>query len=787
MNFFKFNDPDYEKHYFGFGQFVVLLTLAPFILSLGLFSMWDPSVYARSYILQPLDFELTGASEFPVMINGKPAKCAPLPQCLDAFRNAPMASQSTDPIFWGKINWSPGNLLMYGSGFLLYVPAVWLCFKRRQFGLLLFGLAIPNLYLIVILLKSVGFSSFGDLLERWVTIIAPKLAFLWFALRGRVFSVSFLLATALMLAGSALFQTDLLVKPFTFLMYTLVPVAVFVLCAALVRILVMAAIENSYFLQHLGPMRLLRAVGHSALLWIPMALLSIPYFKITETVPEEFKLGLYENKQLVLDPRTSDFRDNALLTTATRFDDLITAFNFSQEKRKLQSKRAGMQLTAAVISGADAATDASNQAVTDLNAQLNIVAGTKIKEPVLATFDDQIPLWLSFSSTDVDLMWPADKVANAAGDSTKDGINANYMSMRKKWRIDLAKKCEEAEARIQKEVAGLRTRVSDLRAKQASLQNSALAEQAALQKEVQALIQTTLTDSKNLSERILLLANHEVQDKIWWAIVYFRATHTFSFVLFALVCVKSFLYVFARVAFNKDTGTFISLGNAEGESQPVVESQITPTGSSYVIPGGQAETYYVSRKFQSRGKAPRFAIPQPLGGPIARILHGKVTMNKVVMQPSDKAVTYTATQGAQFLEWNLRDGEVVLFDFHHFVGMSEELKISTLISPRLSTLLLGKFIFSTATGPGKLILMTSGRAEITSSDQVADSLPPERLVAMPKDMRLYAESEMGPLDVYLSTAYVRPEAGGQLIVDVDSQRGSGVGLGRFFTHFIWPG
>ena len=130
---------------------------------------------------------------------------------------------------------------------------------------------------------------------------------------------------------------------------------------------------------------------------------------------------------------------------------------------------------------------------------------------------------------------------------------------------------------------------------------------------------------------------------------------------------------------------------------------------------------------------------------------------------------------------------MVVFDFHNFVGMTEELQVSTLISLRLTTLLLGKFIFSTATGPGKLILKTDGRAEITGRDEIADSLPPERLVAMHRETRLSLDSELGIVDVYLSTAYVRPQSGGQVIVDVDSQRGSASGLGRFFLHFIWPG
>ena len=162
-------------------------------------------------------------------------------------------------------------------------------------------------------------------------------------------------------------------------------------------------------------------------------------------------------------------------------------------------------------------------------------------------------------------------------------------------------------------------------------------------------------------------------------------------------------------------------------------------------------------------------------------------MNKVVMHTEDKGVTLTSTKGQQFIEWDVREGETVLFNFRNFVGMSEELHISTLISVRLSTLLLGEIIYSTATGPGKLILETSGRAEITRRDQIADSLPPERMVAMPRDTRMYVESELGPVDVYLSSAYIRPEMGGQMIIDVDSQSGAGMGLGRFFLHFIWPG
>jgi uncharacterized protein (AIM24 family) len=173
--------------------------------------------------------------------------------------------------------------------------------------------------------------------------------------------------------------------------------------------------------------------------------------------------------------------------------------------------------------------------------------------------------------------------------------------------------------------------------------------------------------------------------------------------------------------------------------------------------------------------------------PIARLLHGAMSMNKVVIQPGDDAVSCSTSQGAEFLAWELGEGEQVAFDFAHFVAMSDGIRISTLISARLSTLLLGRFIFSVATGPGTLVLMTRGRAQITGRDRSGESLPPECLVAMHAGTQLRVDSELGLVDIYLSTAYLRPAGGGQVIVDVDRQQGSALGLARFVRNFVWPG
>jgi len=213
---------------------------------------------------------------------------------------------------------------------------------------------------------------------------------------------------------------------------------------------------------------------------------------------------------------------------------------------------------------------------------------------------------------------------------------------------------------------------------------------------------------------------------------------------------------------------------------------IKPTGQTYEIPGDSDHTFFISRRFQCRGKAPNLKVPQPFYAPIARIFNRAYTMNKVTIHAGDATVSCSATKGMEFFEWTLSEGETVIFDYHYFVGMSDNIQLSTLISPRMTSLLLGKMIYSQATGPGKLILVAKGSAEILGHEKNTGSLPPERLIGLHKNTRLHIDSELDILNVYMSTAYIHPAGGGTALVDVDSQRGNKTGLGSFLRHFILP-
>ena len=608
-------------------------------------------------------------------------------------------------------------------GIALWLYALFTGQLREAFWRLLLGLAVPNT---VLLLAGYYLATNSHLPPELAFAVAPKIAMFWFAARGRFLSRSTLLfALPLVVLMIAAPASS------NWILEGLVPLVVFVLAILLLRLVIWVANENSYFLRQLGWVANLRNCAHALLLWLPMLALCLPYFIARDKIEESLRESLHQEPAAALVQRaanTQGIPDS--VNDARPIVMMMAASGYWRGIDGIKNMAANQQL-----------------AIAQLRAKT-------FEALVMAEFNNALPVAITFPQVDTSGFWGPAKAAGA--NAAEVSVNFAYKGIR----------------------AGLETRVR-ARARDA---------QATFDKGLVTASQIVAEVERD-TVNLLFEASKATQSGIWSIFAYLSAAHLLGLLLFAFICVKSFLYVFSRVAFHRTCGSYLTLGKVDGTYVPEEEARIEQHQGRFVLQPKDACVFYASRKFQGVGRPPKLAWPQPLHAPIARVLHRATAMNKVVFDSGNNKspVSYTAKPGSQFVVWNLRGGEEVVFNFHHFVAMEESVKISTLISVRLSTLLLGRFIYSTATGPGQLILLTEGRADITGRDGGGDSLPPDRLVCMHRDARLNVDSELGLVDVYFSDAYVKATGGGQVLVDVDRQTGASSGLGRFIRHFLWPG
>ncbi len=619
--------------------------------------------------------------------------------------------------------WQDTGAFIWLLGALLMGPAIWLCIRERCWSLLIFGLSVPAFNYLLFLVSL--FPSAPNVSGLTIhSSVAAQVAFAWFALKGHMLTKSF--AWFILLLSLSVSWAAFLGGEYSSIFKAQLPILVFILTAALARLVVKGVQENAYLFAGHGWLSNLRKALHALVLWVPLALLALPAMYFMEiAAPKHMVNTLHKNGVLIFD-YDHDVLDNALQSVATKTDDAMYAWHLSTESAKR-----------------------------DIYLQANSLINESLRKRFDLTFDQVMPGQLQFEEYESDKFLIGEGIELAVG-AAQGSTNKAFKRMRNQMKRQLGGivSSKEKQFKIALDKGA----------------NQALA---------------AIDEIHLQGQEALLVLNQQTQSSVWWTINYVRAAHMLALLIFVFVCLKSFLYVFARVSFNRDTGTFVTLGNTD-KAEGNVKSLIKPTGLHYLIEADTEEVFYISRRFECRGRAPRFTIPQPLRALLSRFFNGAVSMNKVVMHQGDDAVRCTATQGIEFFEWELADGEEVLFDFHNFVGMSEGIRISTLISTRASSLLLGRMIHSQATGPGKLILMAEGRAEITCSEMNEGSVPPERIIATHKDTCFHIDSELDPVNVYLSSAYVRPAGGGQVIVDVDSQRGNKTGLGSFVKRFILP-
>lgn len=634
--------------------------------------------------------------------------------------------------------------------FLMIIPSVVYCIRQRAWGMLIFGLSVPSAYYINYLVSFFSGQLTPSILE-FTPLIFAQIAFVWFLIRGSLLSRSFLFFIGLLVISTLLpwifgsvgfVEWTHLDKHVYSVVSAQVPILIFVVFAGIGRLLIKGAKENFFLLNSLGAARNFKSALHALLLWLPMAILCLPFFYLSKVlVPTEVTNNLYKAKVLQYDySHPQGFLDNSLQSLAHISDDINFAWHLMVEERK-------------------AHLFASNKAL----------QGLKFEQTVDKHYTRIVPPSLVFDKPNSGVP-VVGFVLDLGTKETQKSIDKTYKKLRGDIRKELIELVADRE-RVLKEKA----------------------------EEGKEAVIDELELIKDEGKMLIATSSGAAQTNVWWTLTYLQATHQLALLFFIFICVKSYLYVFSRVIFNKDKGASVSLGLTKHDvlerenihlskeaPMPNEFSTIVSTGIDYTIEANQSETYFITRRYQCRGKPPRLSIPQMFSAPLARIFSKSYTMNKVVVGKGDADISCTATKGVEFFEWDLADGETVVFNYENFVGMTEGLSLSTLISPRISSLLLGKMLYSQATGPGKLIVMASGRAQICRSNEKVGSMPPERIIAMQLDSVLHVDSELDLLNIYLSSAYVTPVTG-SMIVDVDNQLGAKNGLVRFLRNFILPG
>jgi uncharacterized protein (AIM24 family) len=257
----------------------------------------------------------------------------------------------------------------------------------------------------------------------------------------------------------------------------------------------------------------------------------------------------------------------------------------------------------------------------------------------------------------------------------------------------------------------------------------------------------------------------------------------------ALLALKSFLYVLALETYHHEGELSVGFDDA-----PPVDGDYR-VGRRLAIDPAFPHALVTRKQLSNADNDVRLA-PWPWSAPLARILHRRYllfTRSRFLADaaPSDegpRGMVASAGGGMSIVEWRLAPGEEVVFGYRDFFGASENVRLSTRISLRLSTLLLGRVFFriaSTTEGEGRLLLKAN-----VEENELGDirALPPERMIAWDRHARFSVHSARTPWKTLLNGyTLVRRQVPGRppgRIVVSSEEAASNLGTIRFVRRML---
>jgi len=274
---------------------------------------------------------------------------------------------------------------------------------------------------------------------------------------------------------------------------------------------------------------------------------------------------------------------------------------------------------------------------------------------------------------------------------------------------------------------------------------------------------------------------------VFWTV---RTLNLLANMILLIAAIKSFAYIFGRIAFKNRTGNSlpIELPGETSPPSPSITAEIrTGFDPEYVFQSATGEHFYIKPALSPSGRLQGVAWPQPFKAALRRLFTGTYKMVKVEVQSQGQdSISIQTSQGRQFLEWTLQDGERVYFSQGNLAAFSESVRLNTHISLSLTAMAFGRMFFSVAQGPGKLILRTYGKPEIYRSADAARSIDPLRFIGWSDRAEFHVNSSSSPWNIYFHSAQISFAQGGAAIGDVSENGKRGAGAVRFIPPVFIP-
>ncbi|MFA8435280.1 MAG: hypothetical protein ACEPOZ_12245 [Marinifilaceae bacterium] len=264
---------------------------------------------------------------------------------------------------------------------------------------------------------------------------------------------------------------------------------------------------------------------------------------------------------------------------------------------------------------------------------------------------------------------------------------------------------------------------------------------------------------------------------------YVNITSFVSMLLFALLILKSYMYVFSRIVLSNKNNITATLAK---NGTKMEKGKIRSCGQKYTINAAEKQNYYVTRTLEPSGRPPKYAVPQWKTAILPRLKNKTYSMNFLNMVKEGPDVCFQASGSKHFVEWELAPNEEIIFNYKNFVAMSDSVKLTNIRSLKITSILFGKMFFKSAIGPGKIVLLTNGKPSVGDEVSPNTSIPADQMLAWQRNSNFYVEAENNVVDVFFSSFYLQKSKDDLIVIDADDKGKPKSGIIRFAKSFLLP-